>query len=395
MVAGGFRRCEFHLRAARGYISSTSNLKGVRNVGSCRRSALGDMDADADKDAPVLKTEKAPILVHDVFEAKGYRELDEDEDDTPPLNTAAVPASTPAVWHVFWKGGRFKPSEYAAANPLQRLNHYPKTMGITKKDCLLRNLRRMRSTHGAIFSFFPETYILPSEDLTLVRVCESAPKHEKPIWILKPTDGAQGRKIFIIRDLAEISYGHFAESMASAINDEPRDVDPDRDPKLDDKGRAISNELDMSTTLKMLKSRLHKTVTPCVKFTEMHIAQKYLERPLCFCGYKLDLRVYVLLLSANPLRLYWFRDGLVRFATQKYDLSDLENSYAHLTNTSINKYSTSYSTVKEGIKAGCKWSMHHFLREYPEHPLGFVPGELRPHPAGVVWVGHRFQSKQG
>ena len=34
----------------------------------------------------------------------------------------------------------------------------------------------------------------------------------------------------------------------------------------------------------------------------------------------------------------------VRFATQKYDLADLDNTYAHLTNTSINKHSTSYST---------------------------------------------------
>ena len=253
--------------------------------------------AEAD-DAPVLKTESAPILVHEVFEAKGYRELEEDEEETVPFNAAAPPAGPSQVWHVCWKGGRFKPSEYAAANPLQRLNHFPATMGITKKDCLLRNLRRMRATHGAIFSFFPESYILPSEYLTLVRVCERAPKDDKPIWIIKPTDGSQGRKIFIIRDLSEISYGHFAESMASS-NDADVEVDPDRDPKLDDKGRAINADLDIKTTLRMLKSRLHKTVTPCVKFTEMHIAQRYIDRPLCYCGYKLDLRIYVLLLSAQ------------------------------------------------------------------------------------------------
>ena len=51
-------------------------------------------------------------------------------------------------------------------------------------------------------------------------------------------------------------------------------------------------------------------------------------------------------------------------------MSDLENSYAHLTNTSINKNSASYSTVKEGIKGGCKWSLHQFMREYPDHALG-------------------------
>ena len=186
-----------------------------------------------------------------------------------------------------------------------------------------------------------------------MRVCEQRRDEQKPIWILKPTDSSQGRKIFIIRDLSEISYGHFSESMAAAIAGDgpPRNDDPDRDPKLDEKGRAISTELDMTTTLRMLKSRLHKTVTPCVKFTEMHIAQKYLERPLCFCGYKLDLRIYVLLLSAQPLKIYWFRDCLVRFATHKYDLNDLDNQYAHLTNTSINKFSQSYSTNKEEYAA--------------------------------------------
>ena len=138
----------------------------------------------------------------------------------------------------------------------------------------------------------------------------------------------------------------------------------------------------MTTTLRMLKSRLHKTVTPCVKFTEMHIAQKYLERPLCFCGYKLDLRIYVLLLSAQPLKIYWFRDCLVRFATHKYDLNDLDNQYAHLTNTSINKFSQSYSTNKEGIRGGCKWSLLQFNAApiRPSPLLGAHQGDRQPDP---------------
>ena len=61
-------------------------------------------------------------------------------------------------------------------------------------------------------------------------------------------------------------------------------------------------------------------------------------------------RIYVLLLSAKPLRIYWFKDVLVRFATQKYDLDDLDNSYAHLTNTSINKNSTSYSRWMNAVE---------------------------------------------
>ena len=84
----------------------------------------------------VYRVERAPPLVREVFEAKGYREYDEEEDGD--------------EWHMFWKCGRFKPSEYAAANRGQRVNHYPKTTGITKKDTLLRNLRRMRGIHGQV-----------------------------------------------------------------------------------------------------------------------------------------------------------------------------------------------------------------------------------------------------
>ena len=357
-------------------------------------AAAGSSASDSQR---IFRGERAPPLVREVFEAKGYREHDEEEDGD--------------NWHVHWKAGRFKPSEYEAANRGQRVNHFPKTTGITKKDNLLRNLRRMRGIHGPIFNFFPDSYILPTEYMSLVRYCEGFGPDEKPVWIVKPTDSSQGRKIFLIRDLSEISYGHFSASMM-ADDDEPPRPGSERalfgssgrggggfgggecgascgaasershgvcapgyrggipaDQRVDDKGRAILSSIDMSTTLKMLKSRLKKEVTPCVKFTEMHIVQRYVDRPMCFCGYKLDLRIYVLLLSAQPLRVYWYRDALVRFATHKYDMDDIDNQYSHLTNTSINKFSSAYRSDKEGVRGGCKWSLWRFQREHPDHPL--------------------------
>ena len=67
------------------------------------------------------------------------------------------------------------------------------------------------------------------------------------------------------------------------------------------------------------------------------LVQQYIQNPLLIDGYKWDLRIYVAVTSINPLRIYVYEEGLVRFASEKYDTSDLKNIFSHLTNYSINK----------------------------------------------------------
>jgi tubulin polyglutamylase TTLL4 len=54
---------------------------------------------------------------------------------------------------------------------------------------------------------------------------------------------------------------------------------------------------------------------------EGYLASKYICKPHLINGFKYDLRVYVLVSCYDPLRVYMYNDGLVRFATEKYTLN--------------------------------------------------------------------------
>ena len=52
----------------------------------------------------------------------------------------------------------------------------------------------------------------------------------------------------------------------------------------------------------------------------------------------------MLVTSFNPLKVYMYSDGLVRFATEKYnnDPNQLTKKFIHLTNFSVNKKSSKF-----------------------------------------------------
>jgi len=150
------------------------------------------------------------------------------------------------------------------------------------------------------FDFIPETFVLPEqwnsfckyfnqqEDVIKNQVLMSNGQVQstglRPLrfnyWICKPTSSSQGKGIYIVNNL--------------------RDV--------------VKNQV-------------------CV-------ISRYLDNPLLLNGHKFDLRIYVVITSFDPLRVYVYREGLVRFASQKYqnvDLSSADAKYTHLTNYSINK----------------------------------------------------------
>ena len=75
------------------------------------------------------------------------------------------------------------------------------------------------------------------------------------------------------------------------------------------------------------------------------LIQEYINDPFLIDGLKFDLRLYVLITSADPLKIFLYRDGLVRLSSQKYEpptKGNMKNMFKHLTNYSINKESKTF-----------------------------------------------------
>ena len=95
------------------------------------------------------------------------------------------------------------------------------------------------------------------------------------------------------------------------------------------------------------------------------IVQKYISNPFLVNGLKFDLRLYVLLTSIDPIKLYLYDDGLVRFATKPFSIDEdnLNNKYIHLTNYAINKKSEEFVQNENPTEfEGHKWSVKTFRR---------------------------------
>ena len=68
------------------------------------------------------------------------------------------------------------------------------------------------------------------------------------------------------------------------------------------------------------------------------------------------MRIYVAIPSVRPLKLYLYKEGLVRFSTSNYDKSKKGNLFSHLTNSSINKYA--FGSGQEGSSVyDNKWTL--------------------------------------
>ncbi|XP_043859448.1 probable tubulin polyglutamylase TTLL2 [Dromiciops gliroides] len=208
-------------------------------------------------------------------------------------------------WNLYWRTSAFRMIDHSNVKPWQRLNHHPGTTNLTRKDYLERHLKHMKGIFGAsLYAFSPLTFIMPSDYIKFVAEYsrEKEALGTKPsYWICKPAELSRGRGIIIFSDLKDLIF-------------------------------------DCAT-----------------------VVQKYISNPFLIARYKCDLRIYVCVPGFRPLTIYLYQEGLVRFATEKFDLNNLKNNCAHLTNSSINKTGASYKKNKEGVGRGCKWTLSKFF----------------------------------
>jgi hypothetical protein len=99
-----------------------------------------------------------------------------------------------------------------------------------------------------------------------------------------------------------------------------------------------------------------------VKRKPGYVVSQYLSNPYTINGFKFDLRIYCLVTCFDPLKVYMFKEGLVRFATQKYttDPKKVDKQYIHLTNYSVNKKNDDYVKSKGAQSSddmASKWNL--------------------------------------
>jgi len=68
-----------------------------------------------------------------------------------------------------------------------KINHFPGSFQIGRKDRLWRNLSHMQAVHSRReFDFVPQTFVLPSDFLLFKRVFDELADTKESKWIIKP-----------------------------------------------------------------------------------------------------------------------------------------------------------------------------------------------------------------
>ncbi|KAK6980055.1 tubulin polyglutamylase TTLL11 [Biomphalaria glabrata] len=91
-----------------------------------------------------------------------------------------------------------------------QINKFPGSLEIFHKVNLFRWLEFMKSVFPEKYNFFPRTWFLPhqyNDFVTEVRSMNEKKPQNKPMFIVKPSEGSQGEGIYLLRDPRQ--YNHY------------------------------------------------------------------------------------------------------------------------------------------------------------------------------------------
>lgn len=196
---------------------------------------------------------------------------------------------------------------------------------------MARNIKAYRKEQEKLGRGFkeisPHTFFLPGEYSLFVDYFHHHPREK---WIIKPASKSQGQGITIIQSKEELKR----------VIDDIRRPDPQT---------------------MILRFQQQQPVP-----IEYFVASKYIEKPLLIGGKKFDLRIYVLVTSFKPLKVFLYEHSFARFCSEAYNPDDHseESLHTHLTNVAIQKYSPVYNSSHGG-----KWDFN-LLRTYLQNIYG-------------------------
>ncbi|XP_036617664.1 probable tubulin polyglutamylase TTLL1 isoform X2 [Trichosurus vulpecula] len=267
------------------------------------------------------------VLINN-FEKRGWVQVTENED-----------------WNFYWMSVQtirnvFSLEAGYRLSDDQIVNHFPNHYELTRKDLMVKNIKRYRKElekEGSplaekdengkyiYLDFVPVTFMLPADYNLFVEEFRKSPSST---WIMKPCGKAQGKGIFLINKLSQIKKWSRDSKTSSFVSQSSK---------------------------------------------EAYVISLYISNPLLIGGRKFDLRLYVLVSTYRPLRCYMYKLGFCRFCTVKYtpSTSELDNMFVHLTNVAIQKHGDDYNHIHGG-----KWTVNN-LRLYLESTRGKeVTGKL-------------------
>jgi hypothetical protein len=67
-------------------------------------------------------------------------------------------------FNLLWTGSHPRPHTFSSLRSYQRVNHFPRSYELTRKDRLYKNVARLQHCHGSKhFDFLPPSFIMPNE----------------------------------------------------------------------------------------------------------------------------------------------------------------------------------------------------------------------------------------